>query len=200
MIGAAAGDLRTDERESLQPFHLERETTDDAVLVGGEVRVPGARSQLLEGGRVENEVRPTLVVHFGGGEDHETRVAKQRVAESVVLRGRAVLRELDVEGDRPRLALGDRFEHPGVHPPRERPLLVELLERHVVDLDDDDARGRRLVAADREAEIDGLALEVVEEAEVEQVRGGGREDRAQGNEQEEPRPEAHVPRIHGLEG
>ena len=128
------------------------------------------------------------------------RVAEQRVAESVVLRGRGVLGELDVEGDRLRLALGDVLEQPGVHRPRERPLLVELVERDVVDLDDDDALWRRLVAAQREAEVDRLPLEVVEEAEVEHVRGGGRDDRSQGDEQEEPRPKAHVPRIHGVEG
>ena len=127
-------------------------------------------------------------------------MAEQRVAERVVLRDRGVLGELNVEGDRLRLALGDVLEQPGVHRPRERPLLVELFERHVIDLHDDDVLGRRLVAAQREAEVDRLPLEVVEEAEVEHVRGGGRDDRAQGDEQEEPGAKAHVSRIHGLEG
>ena len=77
---------------------------------------------------------------------------------------------------------------------------VVVAERHVVDLDDDDVLAAALVAAEREAEVDRLPLEVVEEAEVEQVRRRGREDRAQGDEQEEPRAKAHLPRIHGLEG
>ena len=83
---------------------------------------------------------------------------------------------------------------------RERPLQSKIVERDIVHLDDDDITWRRLVAAQRKAEVDGLPLEVVEEAEVEHVCGGGRDDRAQGDEQKELRAHAHVPRIHGLEG
>ena len=86
-----------------------------------------------------------------------------------------------------------------VHVARERPLLVQLVERHVVDLHDHDVERRRFIAAQRETEVDRLPLEVVEEAEVEDVRRRGRDDRAQRDEEEEPRPEAHLPRVHGVE-
>ena len=126
-------------------------------------------------------------------------MAEEGVAERVVLRDRAVLRELDVEGDRFRFALGDLLEQTRVQVRLNGQRVFSSLERHVVDLHDHDVERRRFIAAQREAEVDRLPLEVVEEAEVEDVRRRGRDDRAQRDEEEEPRAKAHLPRVHRLD-
>src|SRR5581483_6703960 len=95
------------------------------------------------------------------------RTVGDRGVERVVLvRVLRELAELDVERDRPRIALRDVLDRLRVPRARVGPLLVgEVAERPVVDADDDDVLRSGLPAADPEASVDGLALEGVEEAE-----------------------------------
>jgi hypothetical protein len=57
----------------------------------------------------------------------------------------------------------DRLDQLAVEPARERPLLIELLERRRIDRDDDDVARRALMTADREARVDRLTIERLEQ-------------------------------------
>ena len=179
-------DLGRDDREGFQLFDRVAKPAFDAVLVSREVRAPRAHAELVQ--RVlEEEIRPTVVRDLGGRDGGVTAVADECIAQRVVSGRRTELAELNVESDHLRLALANLIKRLRVEFSVEWPApFLVIAERRVVDLDDDDVLGRRLVAAQREAEVDRLPLEVVEEAEVEHVRGRGRDDRAQGDEQEEP--------------
>ena len=197
---SADRDLGRDDREGFQPLDRVAEAADDAVLVSRKVRVSCAHAELLQR-LLEEEIRPAVVLDLGGRHGGLTVVTDECVTKRVVSGRRTELAELNVESDHLRFALANLIERLRVDLSVEWPApFLVLAERDVIDLHDDDVLGRRLVAAQREAEVDRLPLEVVEEAEVEHVRGGGGDDRAQGDEQEEPGAKAHVSRIHGLEG
>src|ERR1700738_486404 len=66
---------------------------------------------------------------------------------------------------------GDSADQLSMHGSRERPLLLDVLERLVVDLDDHEVLGRRIIASDREPEVDARSLERFQRV------GGERNDR-----------------------
>ena len=94
-----------------------------------------------------------------------------------------LLGELDVVDDRPRLVAGHAGERLGERAAREHPALLELVERHVVDPEDDDVVRHRARPADLEARVDGRELGAVE-------RAGGVEHDHRAEREQRPPPRA----------
>jgi len=163
---ASARDLRCDEGEVLEPVDLVGQLADDVARVRDEVRVADVCVDRLQRIGPEDQVgQMTPGVDLGRREHDLARVALDRQSERVVLGGRPILAELHVVGDRLRAVLRDLVDRLRVELARERKTDVEIGERLRVDPDDDHVLRRAPSSANREACVDRLALEVVEDPE-----------------------------------
>ncbi len=150
----------------------------DAAAVGLEVRGGGVGAGRVQVLVAAEHVGAAAAVGLGRGE-HDVVGAPDRAEQREVLALAGRLGELDVVDDPARAGLAQRVDGAGVQRARERPLLLEVGERDVVDRDD-----RELVldlrAARLEAHRDGLVLDPVEHVRLlgheRQRQGGDRRD------------------------
>jgi len=136
--------------------------------------VGGARTDLPEDGVTAEHVG-LAAGRNGVRREHHVVGAIDRLDQGVVVGGVGRFRELDVEGDQPGAGGEQVIDHDGVVAARERPLVAdarilgmkaaEVVERPLVDVDNDEVLDERWPRpADREASIDRLSLEWVEQA------------------------------------
>ena len=145
------------DREARQAVHLVRNPPDHAVRLGREERAPGLGVDLAQQRAAAEHVGLALRVHFGRGE-HDVASPRHRQDQVIVVDRVGLLREHDVVRDHLHPVPVEPVDQLRVVATRKRPALVQVLERRIVDPDDDDVPGRRLRPADREADIDGREL------------------------------------------
>src|SRR5205085_5346910 len=109
---------------------------------------------------------------------------------------RPQLAELDVHRDRRRACRAEPVDQLRVQLAVERPAILEVAEGDVVDLHDGDVLRRSQAAAEREAHVDALLLEALEEAELERVRDEAEARHPERDAEEQPRAEPLPPLVH----
>ena len=197
------GDFRARHRERLQPTDRVADASQDAARIGRKQPVGRPRPHFAQQRVAFAAEEPRLPVAFGfGGGHHRAPVgvverfeqrrliaarlralARRRLGAFGGERAGARLAELHVIGDRLGVVARDVFDHLGVHAAREGPLQVQFVEGSFVDLDQHDVRRRPLVAADREAGVDGAQFERAQQVGLvgddRKARGAQRDDRQQ---------------------
>jgi hypothetical protein len=129
-----------------------------------------------------------VLADLGRREDDVARVGDrfdQLVVDRRVLRG---LGELDVVDDHLRAVLLQPGDQVGVERPEVLPAFLQVAERLVVDLDDDDVVGCALVAADGEACVDRAQIEVAEDVRPVRDQAETRHRHADGEEERNTQP------------
>ena len=152
--------LSGDDGKALEMGDLVRVVRDHPALRGRQVGGRRARMNLGQVGVASEDIGAALGVALAGRQRHVARGADGVVEVAVLLR-RPGLGELDVVDDLARAGCVQAVDHARVKRTRERPRLVELAERPVVDLHDHDVRRRRRVP-EREPRRDACALERIE--------------------------------------
>ncbi len=197
------GDFGARHRERLQPADREAYASQDAARIGRQQPVGRPRPDFAQQHVAFAAEEPRLPVAFGFGGGHhrapagvverfEQRrlvaarlraFARRRLGARGGERAGAGLAELHVVGDRLGVFARDLFDHLGVHAARERPLQIQFVEGPFVDLDQHDVRRRPLVAADREAGVDGAQFQRAQQVGLvgddREARGAQRHDRQQ---------------------
>jgi hypothetical protein len=158
-LGArGAGGHRGELRNAL---HAAGDAPDGAVDVEAEVAVGDAHAVAAQVGAVEHDWLPAD--DAGGAEDEPRAGPSCSVEERGVLVRGAGVGELDVVGDHARSGAQQLVDDAAVQRPRKH-LGVDASQRGVVESDDDDVLGRGLGAADGEALVHRVELELVEHA------------------------------------
>ena len=151
--------------EALQTLDRFGHVTDGAVVIDGEEGAPDADAGLALHLRPAEHV--ALPVGVGGDAGHHRSTSRppHRVEQPEVVGLVRLAGEHEIKRDRPCTGLAETVDHHGIDAAGIGEQAKPLPARRI-DADDHDARPRLLGAADREARVDRLQLEVATDAGV----------------------------------
>ena len=167
--------------ECVEAVDLLRHAAQHAAAVLGQQPVARACAREREPLLAAEDVRLAVLADLGRAEDDVAGAPRREDQPVVGARIVGLLGELDVVGDHARMVGGDVLEHRGEAVARERPTLVERVERDVVGADHDQVPGRAL-PAQAEARVDGVQLGLSHDVGQDEPARGGRRDQRDADE------------------
>jgi hypothetical protein len=171
----AARALRSHDRQRVKPVDRVGVAADHATGVVGQVRGRDARVRGRDVRVAAEHVRLAIRVRLARRE-HDVSRPGDRVIERVVVRRVGRLGELDVEDDRSRPVRAQPVDDLAVPASRERPRMVEVVERRVVDAHHDHVVGSHR-RPQREPDIDRTVLEAPQDPAPEHRQADHQRDR-----------------------